>query len=152
MNAFPKDLRASHGFDNQANQLTLSPLLLDAFLRLSVSITESPDFNENTVGIWDDFFAQPVDAENLSTEIQKRLQSFLRIAFRGPVEKETLTRYRNYAIASIEAGLPFTQSMKKVASAALSSPLFLYRADTGQSSDANIELASRLSFFRTCAC
>ena len=27
--AFPKDLRASHGFDNQANQLTLSPLLLD---------------------------------------------------------------------------------------------------------------------------
>ncbi len=43
--AFPKDLRAEHGFDNQANQLTLSPLLLDAFLRLSVSIVESPDFN-----------------------------------------------------------------------------------------------------------
>jgi len=38
VNSFPKDLRASHGFDNQANQLTLSPLLLDAFLRLSVSI------------------------------------------------------------------------------------------------------------------
>ncbi|MEC9092314.1 MAG: DUF1587 domain-containing protein, partial [Planctomycetota bacterium] len=46
--AFPKDLRAAHGFDNQANQLTLSPLLLDAFLRLSVSIVESPDFNEQT--------------------------------------------------------------------------------------------------------
>ena len=30
--SFPKDLRAEHGFDNQANQLTLSPLLLDAFL------------------------------------------------------------------------------------------------------------------------
>ncbi len=42
VNAFPKDLRASHGFDNQANQLTLSPLLLDAFLRLSVSIVNSP--------------------------------------------------------------------------------------------------------------
>ena len=25
VNVFPKDLRASHGFDNQANQLTLSP-------------------------------------------------------------------------------------------------------------------------------
>ena len=59
--AFPKDLRAEHGFDNQANQLTLSPLLLDAFLRLSVSIVESPDFNEQTVGIWNDFFRQPVE-------------------------------------------------------------------------------------------
>jgi hypothetical protein len=147
VNAFPKDLRASHGFDNQANQLTLSPLLLDAFLRLSVSITESPDFNEKTVGIWNDFFATPVDAKNLPTEIQQRLQDFLRIAFRGPVESETLTRYRDYVLASIETGLPFTESMKKVAAAALSSPLFLYRADTGQSSDANIELASRLSFF-----
>ena len=28
---FPKDLRAEHGYDNQANQLTLSPLLLDSF-------------------------------------------------------------------------------------------------------------------------
>ena len=51
----PQDLRASHGFDNQANQLTLSPLLFDAFLRLSVSVVK-PDFNENTVGIWNTFF------------------------------------------------------------------------------------------------
>jgi len=27
--AFPKDLRAAHGFDNQSNQLTMSPLLLE---------------------------------------------------------------------------------------------------------------------------
>ena len=147
VNAFPKDLRASHGFDNQANQLTLSPLLLDAFLRLSVSITESPDFNENTVGSWNGFFADPVDSADLKTEIQKRLHSFLRIAFRGPVEERTLARYRDYTLANIETGLSFTQSMKKVAAAALSSPLFLYRADTGQSSDAEVELASRLSFF-----
>ena len=147
VNAFPKDLRASHGFDNQANQLTLSPLLLDAFLRLSVSITDSPDFNETTVGIWSDFFAEPEDGKSLKPEIQKRLKSFLRIAFRGPVEDATLVRYRDYAVANIESGLPFTQSMKKTAAAALSSPLFLYRADTGKLSDANIELASRLSFF-----
>ena len=29
---FPKDLRAAHGFDNQANQLTLSPLLFSSLL------------------------------------------------------------------------------------------------------------------------
>ena len=57
--SFPQDLRASHGFDNQANQLTLSPLLLEAFLRLSISIVESPDFNENSVGIWSTFFKPP---------------------------------------------------------------------------------------------
>jgi hypothetical protein len=147
VDSFPKDLRASHGFDNQANQLTLSPLLLDAFLRLSVSITESPDFNETTVGIWNGFFAEPEDGKSLKPEIQKRLKSFLRIAFRGPVEDATLARYGDYAIANIESGLPFTQSMKKTAAAALSSPLFLYRADTGKLSDANVELASRLSFF-----
>ena len=147
VNSFPKDLRASHGFDNQANQLTLSPLLLDAFLRLSVSITDSPDFNEKTVGIWNDFFAAPEDGGDLEWEVQKRLQDFLRIAFRGPVEDATLTRYRDYTMANIESGLSFTQSMKKVAAAALSSPLFLYRADAGQLSDADLELASRLSFF-----
>ncbi len=147
VNAFPKDLRASHGFDNQANQLTLSPLLLDAFLRLSVSITESPDFNEKTVGIWSDFFSEPVDGQDLNAEIQQRLKAFLRLAFRGPVEDETVKRYRNYTLANIEAGLSFTESMKKAAAAALSSPLFLYRTDTGQGSDADVELASRLSFF-----
>ena len=147
VNSFPKDLRASHGFDNQANQLTLSPLLLDAFLRLSVSITSSPDFNEETVGIWDEFFATPEDGTSSSSEIQKRLKSFLRIAFRGPVEEDILARYRDYAVSNIESGLSFTQSMKKTAAAALSSPLFLYRADTGNLADANFELASRLSFF-----
>ena len=30
VNPFPKDLRAAHGFDNQQDQLTLSPLLLDS--------------------------------------------------------------------------------------------------------------------------
>ena len=64
--SFPKDLRASHGFDNQANQLTLSPLLLDSFLRLAVSILESPDFNERSVGIWNDFFREPPAGTDLA--------------------------------------------------------------------------------------
>lgn len=145
--AYPKDLRAAHGFDNQANQLTLSPLLLDAFLRLSVSITESPDFNAQNVGIWNEFFAEPDDKTNLALEIERRLKPFLRSAFRSVVETETLDRYRDYTLASIEAGIPFTAGMKKVASAALSSPLFLYRTDARNPSDASFELASRLSFF-----
>ena len=57
--AFPQDLRAEHGFDNQADHLSLSPLLMEAFLQLGQSITQSKDFGPRTVGIWDSFFLAP---------------------------------------------------------------------------------------------
>jgi hypothetical protein len=143
--SFPKDLRASHGFDNQANQLTLSPLLLDAFLRLSVSIVESPDFNENTVGVWNTFFKPPAEGIDLSADTRKRIAAFLKRAFRGPVEAATVDRYTAYALAKMKQELSFTESMKKVASGVLSSPMFLYRYPA---TDAKAyTLASNLSFF-----
>ena len=143
--AFPKDLRASHGFDNQANQLTLSPLLLDAFLRLSVSIVESPDFNENTVGVWNTLFKPPAEGIDLSVDTRKRIAAFLKRAFRGPVEAATVDRYTAYALAKMKQELSFTESMKKVASGVLSSPMFLYRYPA---TDAKAyTLASNLSFF-----
>ena len=149
---FPKDLRANHGFDNQANQLTLSPLLLDAFLRLSVSIVESPDFNEQNVGIWNDFFKDPPDGTDQHAESKRRLASFLRSAFRGPVDDDTVQRYATYASANIEQGLSFTESMKKVVSAVLSSPHFLYRSVAEHASERQFELASNLSYFLWASC
>jgi len=149
---FLKDLRAEHGFDNQANQLTLSPLLLDAFLRLSVSIVESPDFNEQTVGIWNDFFAAPADLNDRDRVIRQRLTGFLRIAFRGPVDDETIGRYTAYAIAKIDGGLSYSGGMKKVAAAVLSSPLFLYRSPAPDPSDQPFAFASRLSYFLWGSC
>ncbi|MDP7052495.1 MAG: DUF1592 domain-containing protein, partial [Verrucomicrobiota bacterium] len=142
--AFPQDLRASHGFDNQANQLTLSPLLLDAFLRLSISIVESPDFNEKTVGIWSDFFKAPAEEADVPTKTRQRIGSFLNRAFRGPVEAATINRYNDYALDKLKQGLSYPDSMKKVVSAALSSPLFLYRSPSGSNAHT---LASDLSFF-----
>ena len=147
VNAFPKDLRASHGFDNQANQLTLSPLLLDAFLRLSVSIVESPDFNEQTVGIWQEFFTEPEDDVELSVEVSDRLKPFLLLAFRKPVDDVTRDRYVSYVVRKIETGVSFTEAMKKVTSAVLSSPLFLYRSENVAGENAQFGIASRLSFF-----
>lgn len=144
---FPKDLRAEHGFDNQANKLTLSPLLLDAFLRLSVSIVESPDFNSQTVGIWNEFFQQPGAIDNQSVEVERRLKPFLRLAFRRPVDDETLRRYVGYVDAKLKQGASFTDSMKKVASAVLCSPMFLYRSAAADGSESQFELASQLSFF-----
>lgn len=144
---FPKDLRAEHGFDNQADQLTLSPLLLDSFFRLSVSIVESPDFRAETVGIWNKFFAEPAPNTDRRAEVRQRLLPFLRIAFRGPVDEDTLNRYTEYAVRKMDAGLSFTDGMKAVSAAVLSSPLFLYRSTADTTTTDAFELASRLSFF-----
>lgn len=145
--AFPKDLRAAHGFDNQANQLTVSPLLLDAFLRLSVSILESPDFTRENVGAWDELFKEPPAGADLDEEVKRRLEPFLKGAFRGALDRKTLERYTNYGLSKIRQGASFTAAMKKVASAALSSPLFLYRYSSEKGGADQLELASNLSFF-----
>ena len=144
---FPQDLRASHGFDNQANQLNLSPLLFDAFLRLSVSVVESPDFNEKTVGIWNAFFKAPAEGADVPAETRQRIAAFLRRAFRGPVEKATVDRYTAYALAKLKQEMPYPAVMKKVASAALSSPMFIFHYQANDPKLAAYTLASRLSFF-----
>jgi hypothetical protein len=57
--AFPQDKRAEHGFDNRADHLTLSPLLMESFLQLSQTIVESSDLNPRECRSWDRFFAPP---------------------------------------------------------------------------------------------
>lgn len=142
--AYPKDLRADHGFDNQADQLTMPPVLLEAFLQLSVSILGSKDFSPQTCGIWKEFFEEPKDKAGLDAEVRTRLRPFLTRAFRGPVEKATLDRYVAYTMTSLGKGLSFTDAMKKTASAVLASPLFLFRHDASE--PGAYGLASRLSF------
>jgi len=147
VHAFPKDLRAAHGFDNQANQLTLSPLLLDTFLKLSLSILNSPDFNRETVGIWNQFFGEPSAGTDPEQEVRTRLERFLTQAFRAAIDPETLDRYTAYTLSRMQQGMSFTEGMKKAASAILSSPRFLFRP--GQTSDGEDlhMIASNLSFF-----
>lgn len=150
--AFPQDLRAEHGYDNQADHLSLSPLLMEEFLELGQSITQSKDFSPKNVGIWEAFFLPPNSGADLKAELKKRLQPFLIRAFRRPVEEPTLERYAGYLFQQIESGEDFTTAMKTVAAAAISSPRFLYLYDkTGGVEGAqpldDFELASRLSFF-----
>jgi hypothetical protein len=147
---FPQDLRAEHGYDNQADHLSLSPLLMESFLKLSRSIVESPDFNEETCGIWGSFFAAPASTENLESVIEYRLREFLTRAFKEPVDDKTLERYTTNALGRFESGESFTDTMKLMASAALASPRFLYLRDAGANDDAyakDLALASRLSYF-----
>lgn len=56
---FPQDKRAEHGFDNRADHLTMSPLLMESFLQLSQTIAESPDLNPQECRSWDRLFSPP---------------------------------------------------------------------------------------------
>ena len=166
--AFPQDLRAEHGFDNRGDQLSLSPLLMEAFLSLSQSIVGSPDFTPANVGIWKEFFAEPQANVSQPDEARVRLRPFLTRAFRRPVSEKSLARYADYAKHQLENGVGFTEVMKRVSSAVLASPRFLYLYSTHGASASklgasvgsvkqtdldsvagqeDIELASRLSFF-----
>ncbi|QDV40558.1 hypothetical protein Enr13x_03640 [Stieleria neptunia] len=150
--AFPQDLRAEHGFDNRGDHLSLSPLLMEAFLALGQSITESPDFVPQNVGVWQTFFAAPTDEVDLDGEVRRRLQPFLTRAFRRPIGDADLNRYVRFTSRQLAAGVGFTDAMKSIAAATISSPKFLYLYDrSGESATAqpvdDLELASRLSFF-----
>ncbi|MDA1046339.1 MAG: DUF1592 domain-containing protein [Verrucomicrobia bacterium] len=149
---FPQDLRAEHGFDNRGDHLSLSPLLMEAFLKLSKSVVESRNFDERTCGIWNSFFATPKGETEVSEVVRERLQGFLGRAFRKPVSKELLVRYLSHVMSRIKSGDSFTEGMKSAVSAALASPRFLYLYDEAATKDSrksqdDYELASRLSFF-----
>jgi len=148
--AFPQDLRAEHGFDNQADHLSMSPLLMESFLKLGQSIVGSPDFNAKRVGIWPDFFETKQSEGPESGElVRERLEKFLTKAFRGRVGEGVLDRYVGYVERKIKEGTPFSDAMKAAAAAVISSPRFLYLYD-GSASGEKVDgfgMASRLSFF-----
>lgn len=156
--AFPQDLRAEHGYDNQTDHLSMSPLLMEEFLRLGTSITQSPDFNPKRVGIWQTFFAEPKDGRPLTKVVRERLKPFIRHAFRGHTSEQTLDRYTDYAMKRIAEGKAFTVAMRDVAAAIIASPRFYYlynavtpskAATPSESPDASdaLDLATRLSLF-----
>lgn len=147
---FPQDLRAEHGFDNRGDHLTLSPLLLESFLKLSRSIVESEDFNSLTVGVWDRLFLPPTEAGEIEPAVRESLRGFLTRAFRRTVSDDLLARYTDHATARIVDGASYAEGMKAAVSAALASPRFLYlyeHGGLGRERVDDFELASRLSFF-----
>ena len=121
---FPQDLRAEHGFDNRGDHLSLSPLLMESFLKLGQSIVNSTDFGPTTCGIWNDFFEAP--GADVEVAVEQRLRGFLSRAFRRPVDEATLGRYAGRVLSEIGAGAAFADAMKTAASAAICSPRFLY--------------------------
>ena len=150
---FPQDLRAENGYDTQGDHLSLSPLLMEDFFRLSQSIVKSPSFNPKNVGVWTQYFEKSKRGINQMDELKSRLQHLLKRAFRAPVDDKTFSKYYSFAEQEMNQGMGMGDVMKDVFSAILASPRFLYLYDRGgeesrePESRQNLNLASRLSFF-----
>ncbi|MFK7735211.1 MAG: DUF1592 domain-containing protein [Pirellulaceae bacterium] len=149
---FPQDLRAEFGFDNRADHLSMSPLLMESLLRLSRSIVNSRDFGPKTVGTWEQVFAEPKDwleirtcEQEVLSAAEARVEFLLRRAFRRSPKPKEIERYSQLASSQVQSGSSFTDAMKAVASAILASPKFLYFYEEGM--QPQVALASRLSLF-----
>ena len=158
--SFPQDKRAEHGYDNRADHLTLSPLLMESFLNLSQTISESPDLNSKECRSWSWLFASPenANAEGAEEIIRSRLTKLLRRAFRRPVDPVTLDRFVKFTLDQRDAGATFENSMRSVIAVVLSMPDFLYFYGVSDSKNPadesaknqiirDFELASRLALF-----
>ena len=158
--SFPQDKRAEHGYDNRADHLTLSPLLMESFLNLSQTISESPDLNSKECRSWSWLFASPesANAEGAEEIIRSRLTKLLRRAFRRPVDPVTLDRFVKFTLDQRDAGATFEDTMRSVIAVVLSMPDFLYFYGVSDSKNPadesakkqiirDFELASRLALF-----
>ena len=88
-------------------------------------------------------FTSDKDAMDEATELIRR-------AFRRPVSKSELARFRAVYEASRNVGLNHAESMKQMLVAVLVSPNFLYRVEIGEGDEFELDewqLASRLSYF-----
>ena len=158
--SFPQDKRAEHGYDNRADHLTLSPLLMESFLNLSQTISESPDLNSKECRSWPWLFASPesANAEKAEEIIRSRLTKLFRRAFRRPVDQVTLDRFVKFTLDQLDTGATFEDTMRSVIAVVLSMPDFLYFYGVSESKNSadendesqiirNFELASRLALF-----
>ncbi len=150
---FAIDLQAEHGFNNQGDQLSVSPILLESFLKLGRSIVNAREFDGYSA-ITDTFYRAPGEKDRklwpLITE--QRLRPFLERAFRASISDELLARYVKFAMHEIDRHGSYPQAMKSVTAAVLASPRFLYLTERKRDAGAEealtpYELAARLSFF-----
>ena len=148
---FAIDLQAEHGFNNRGDELSISPILMESFLKLARSVVESREFDGYSA-LTGSFFKPPAGSQEdeWSAIARERLAPILERAFRQPVEATTASLYLGLFDREVKAGMDFQQAMKSTIAAILSSPRFLYLLERKEGESKPLtpyELASRLSFF-----
>ncbi|MCP4814603.1 MAG: DUF1592 domain-containing protein, partial [Planctomycetaceae bacterium] len=145
------------GFNNRGEELGVSPLQLETFVKLAQSIMAAPQFKgycRDYPGLFEPpgkGDAAAVIASNRGVARQ-RLARLLEKAFRSSVDESTLERYQRFFSTRYELTGSFSTAMKDVVAAVISSPRFLYMTESGSRDQSRIplsdyELATRLSMF-----
>lgn len=154
---FPSELTGSSGFENSANTLFLQPALMERYIAAAERIVEltlpnqpeSPEHKRARALI---FIANPNDTFGEDQAAATIFKRFLQRAFRRPTISEELDRIQHQFKLARNSGQEFHSAIKQGIQAALISPNFLLRIETGQNKTASYrvndwELASRLSYF-----
>ncbi|HAY82597.1 MAG TPA: hypothetical protein DCY79_22545 [Planctomycetaceae bacterium] len=149
---FAIDLQAEHGFNNRGEQLSISPILLEAFVELGNSIVNSPQFANYCRDYEAVFRGSDPPQRQRDIELAKvRIAALLERAFRQPLDGTTHQRYAAYFEREYQRTKSFADSMKRVVAAMIASPRFLYlverRGTEGTAKLTDYELATRLAFF-----
>ena len=152
---FPTDDSSGGGFDNDADVLVISPLLMERYQAAAEQLIAEAwarDVAGSTAPSVR--ICEPMAKTDDRTCTRRTLESFLRRAWRRPVTAEEVDRHLGLVTAATQDGDTVEQGLQWALSAALLSPHFLYRVelDPDPHSDevhrvSDVELASRLSYF-----
>jgi hypothetical protein len=161
---FPAD-DAGYGFDNVADVLTISPLLMEKYLHAAETIVDEavPDKPPHLKGSREKkyrrFFAEgppPEDAAARDKYARDLLAAFARRAYRRPVDEAAIDNLTETARATYQApNQTFEAGIANAMTAVLASPRFLFRVEDLVDNSSHEEfplidehsLASRLSYF-----
>jgi hypothetical protein len=148
---FPADGSGGEGFTNNADTLTMSPLLIEKHLEGAESaITEvwkKPELKHRLLA--------PCTSDKLAPEVGAEIiaRPFLLRAYRRPVTDDEVKEVLAVFSAALKRNLGWDGSLRVMFKAVLTSPKFLF-IDEARHADAkepwavdDFELASRLSYF-----
>ena len=148
--SLPADGAGGEGFDNAAETLSLSPLLLEKYMKTAKAAMNvvSKEYKPRERIL----VARPgngISAEAAAGEI---LKAFLPRAFRRPMAQDDFAQYLTLFRAARKRGLEFESAILFTLEAVLVSPKFLFLAEpTNTTGDLrridSYSLASRMSYF-----
>ncbi|HYE98856.1 MAG TPA: DUF1592 domain-containing protein [Planctomycetota bacterium] len=132
---------ADHGFDNQGDVLTLSPMLMEKYVQAAVEVLDGAGQDGRV------FLARPGPGMPPRDAARRIVAPFARKAFRRPVGPEELERLLNLYDLAVQRGDPFEAAVKVALQAVLVSPHFLLKVERSEGPLSSHERAARLAFF-----
>ncbi len=130
---------SGYGFDNMAEVLTLSPILMERYLASAERVAMNPDIRDRIVAC--------IGKELRAACARRVIATFAHNAFRRPVLPAEVDRLMQFQAMAARDGQQFEDSVMLAVKAILVSPRFLFRVEENRpGAISDVELATRLSY------